>query len=69
MDIRIRGVGSVSLEELEARFTAYLNGGAPEPVLEGTPEEQRTILGRIAARGDSQMKTLVDNYLKREGEG
>ena len=40
MDIRIRGVGSVSLEELEARFTAYLNGGAPEPVLEGAPEER-----------------------------
>ena len=65
MEIRIAGVGVITVEELEARFTAYLNAGAPEPILEGTPEEQKEILEHIASRGDSQMKSLVDNYLKR----
>jgi hypothetical protein len=65
MEVRISGVGNVTLEELEARFLAYMNAGAPEPVLEGTPEERKAILRRIASRGDSQMRALVDNYLKR----
>lgn len=69
MDFRVSGVGKVSLEELEARFSAYMNAGAPEPVLEGTPEEQKAILKLIASRGDSQMRALVDNYLKREAPG
>jgi hypothetical protein len=64
MEVRISGVGNVTLEELEARFLAYMNAGAPEPVLEGTPEERKAILRRIASRGDSQMRALVDNYLK-----
>jgi hypothetical protein len=69
MDIRVSGVGKVTLEELEARFLAYMNASAPEPVLEGTPEEQKTILEHIALRGDSQMRALVNNYLKREALG
>jgi hypothetical protein len=69
MDFRVSGVGKVSLEELEARFSAYMNAGAPEPVLEGTPEEQKAILKHVAVRGDSQMRALVDNYLKREAPG
>jgi hypothetical protein len=64
MEVRISGVGNVTLEELEARFLAYMNAGAPEPVLEGTPEERKAILRRIASRGDSQMRALVDIYLK-----
>jgi hypothetical protein len=66
MEIRVSGVGEVTLEELEARLTAYMNASAPEPVLEGTPEEQKAILKHVAVRGDSQMRALVDNYLKRE---
>jgi hypothetical protein len=65
MEFRVSGVGKVTLEELEARFLAYLNAGAPEPVLEGTTDERRAILEHIASRGDSQMRALVDNYLKR----
>ena len=64
MEFRIRGVGNVTLEELEARFLAYMNAGAPEPVLEGTAEEQNAILELVARRGDSQMRALVDFYLK-----
>lgn len=64
MEFRLSGVGKVTLEELEARFSAYMNAGAPEPVLEGTPEERKAILRRIASRGDSQMRALMDNYLK-----
>jgi hypothetical protein len=64
MELRIRGVGNVTLEELEARFLAYMNAGAPEPVLEGTAEEQKAILELIARRGDSQMRALVDLYFK-----
>jgi len=63
MKIRVAGVGTVTVEELEARLTAYLNGGAPKPVLEGTPAEQKEILEHIAARGDTQMKAFVNNYL------
>lgn len=55
----------MKLEELEARFLAYMNAGAPEPVLEGTAEEKKAILELIASRGDSQMKVLMDDYLKR----
>jgi hypothetical protein len=36
-----------------------MNAGAPKPVLEGTPEERKTILEKVANRGDSQMKALV----------
>jgi hypothetical protein len=63
MDVRVVGVGKVSIEELEARFSAYMNAGAPEPVIEGTPEEKAAILKHVASRGDSQMRTLVDSYL------
>jgi hypothetical protein len=66
MEFRIAGRGKVTLEELEARFLAYLNAGAPEPVLEGTPEERKAILELIARRGDSQMRALVDSYLKHQ---
>jgi len=69
MEFRVAGVGKVSLEELEARFSAYMNAGAPEPVLEGPPEEKKAILELIASRGDSQMRALIDNYLKREASG
>jgi hypothetical protein len=64
MEFRLSGVGKVTLEELEARFSAYMNAGAPEPVLKGTPEERKAILRHIAGRGDSQMRALMDNYLK-----
>jgi len=65
MECRVSGVGKITLEELEARLLAYMNAGAPEPVLEGTLEERKAILEHIASRGDSQMRALVDNYLKR----
>jgi hypothetical protein len=52
------------LEELEARLLAYLNAGAPKPVLEGTREEQAAILRHVASRGDAQMRALVDSYLR-----
>lgn len=61
--IRLVGVGEVTLQELEAMLLAYMNAGAPKPVLEGTPEEQVEILRHIASRGDSQMRALVDSYL------
>jgi hypothetical protein len=64
MNIRVAGVGVITLEELEARLSAYMNAGAPEPVLEATPSEQSDILEQIGARGDSQMKALVATYLK-----
>ena len=63
MEIRLVGVGLVSIEELEARLAAYVNAGAPKPVLDGSPQEQREILEVVAARGDSQMKALVANYV------
>jgi hypothetical protein len=65
VEIRIVGRGQVSLEELEARLSAYMNAGAPKPVLEGTPAENRAILIEVARRGDSQMRALVDLYLKQ----
>jgi hypothetical protein len=61
--IRLLGVGAVTLEELEAMLLAYLNAGAPKPVLDGTPEEKAAILRHIASRGDAQMRALVDSYL------
>ena len=63
MAIRVAGVGDVSLEELEARFFAFMNAGAPEPVLEGTPEDVKSILALVAQRGDAQMRSLMANYL------
>jgi hypothetical protein len=63
MEIRLAGVGEVTIEELEARLSAYMNAGAPKPVLEGTREEQKAILECVRRRGDSQMQALVDIYL------
>ena len=62
--IRLVGVGEVTLEELEARFLAYMNAGAPEPVLDATPEEREAILRIVASRGDAQMRAMVDRYLR-----
>ena len=62
--IRLVGVGEVTLEEFEAMLLAYMNAGAPKPVLEGTPEEQTEILSHVASRGDSQMRALIDSYLR-----
>ena len=62
--IRLAGIGEVTLEELEAMLLAYMNAGAPKPVLEGTPEERRAILEKVASRGDNQMRALVDSYLR-----
>lgn len=62
-NIRVRNVGDVSLEELEAMLSAYQNAGAPKPVLEGTPAERAAVLNRVAERGDSQMRALVDSLL------
>ena len=62
--IRVVGVGDVTLEELEAMFLAYMNAGAPKPVLEGTLEEQAAILRHISTRGDAQMRALVESYLR-----
>jgi hypothetical protein len=66
VEIRVSGRGAVSLEELEARFSAYLNAGAPEPVLEGSPEEKKAIFQEVAGRGDSQMRSLMDHYIAKE---
>ena len=62
--IRLIGVGEVTLEELEAMLLAYMNAGAPKPVLEGSAADQTEILRHVASRGDSQMRALVDSYLK-----
>jgi len=69
MEFRIAGVGKVSLEELEARFLAYINAGAPEPRIEATPEEKKAILEMIASRGDSQMRSVMQDYLRRLAPG
>ena len=55
----------MTIEGLEARLSAYLNAGAPEPVIEGSPEDRRAILEWVARRGDSQMRSLVGNYLNK----
>jgi hypothetical protein len=62
--IRVIGVGEVTLEELEARLSAYVNAGAPKPILEGTREEKAEVLRRVATRGDAQMRALVESLLK-----
>ena len=64
MEIRLSGIGKVTLEELEARLCAYMNAGAPEPILEGTADERKAVLERVASRGDSQMRSLMAHYLK-----
>jgi len=65
MTIRVVGIGEVTLPELEAMFAAYLNAGAPRPALEGTPEEQKTILTTVASRGDLQLRSFIDHYIQR----
>lgn len=62
--IRLIGVGEVTLEELEARLSAYVNAGAPKPILEGTREEKAEVLQRVATRGDAQMRAVVESLLK-----
>ena len=69
MEFWLAEFGKVTLEELEARYLAYMNAGAPEPMLQGTVEEKKRIWELIANRGDSQMRTLVESYLKREAPG
>jgi hypothetical protein len=69
MEIHLAGIGKVTLRELEARFSAYMNAGAPEPLLEGRPEERKAVLECIANRGDSQMRALMGSYLKRLAPG
>lgn len=64
-EIRVVGVGAVTMAELEARLSAYMNAGAPKPEIEGTHEEKRAILECIRDRGDTQMKALVDLLLDR----
>ena len=63
------GWGEVSIEQLEAMFLAYMNAGAPKPVLKGTPQEQRAALQEIRTRGDSQMRALMSSYLDRDVTG
>ncbi len=57
------------MEQLEARLSAYMNAGAPKPVLEGAPEEQAAVLREVAARGDTQMKALVALLLEQSPGG
>lgn len=66
MEFWLAEIGKVTLEELEARYSAYLNAGAPKPVLQGTADEKKRIWELIASRGDSQMRSLIQSYLKRE---
>jgi len=61
--IRLVGIGEVTLEELEAMMSAWVNAGAPKPVLEGTREEKSAILRTIAERGDSQMRRVIETCL------
>jgi hypothetical protein len=61
--IRLVDVGEVTLQEFEAMLLAYMNAGAPKPVLEGSADEKTKILRHVASRGDSQMRALVDSYL------
>jgi hypothetical protein len=60
--IRVAGIGEVTLRELEAMLSAYMNAGAPRPILQGTPEEVAATLREVGARGDSQMQALVESY-------
>jgi hypothetical protein len=64
--IRLVGVGNVSLEELEAMLFAYMNAGAPKPVLDASRAEKAEILRRLASRGDAQMRALVDTMLRED---
>ena len=61
--IKLIGVGKVTLEEFEAMLLAYMNAGAPKPVLDATVDEKATILRQVASRGDSQMRALVESML------
>jgi hypothetical protein len=61
--IRVAGVGEVTLEELEAMLLAYVNAGAPKPLLEGTPQEKEAILRLVASRGDAQIRAVIDSML------
>ena len=63
--IRLHDVGTVTLEEFEARLAAYVNAGAPKPLLAGSSEEKEEIWNSVASRGDAQMRALVDS-LRRE---
>jgi len=65
--IRVAGIGEVSLEEFEAMISAWINAGAPKPVLEGSREEQAAILRHGASRGDAQMQSVVQIYLRQIG--
>ena len=63
--IRVAGIGEVSLEEFEAMMSAWINAGAPKPVLEGSRDEQAAILRRVGSRGDAQMRAVVEIYLRQ----
>jgi hypothetical protein len=65
--IRVVDVGEVSLLELEAMLSAWINAGAPKPVLEGSRDEQAAILSQVASRGDAQMRSVVEIYLRQIG--
>jgi hypothetical protein len=43
MEVRVSGIGKITLKELEARFLAYMNAGATEPVPEGTRQERNNL--------------------------
>jgi hypothetical protein len=62
--IRVAGVGAVTLEEFEAMLSAWVNAGAPRPSLDGTLEERVEVLRLVAARGDAQIRAVVDNLLR-----
>ncbi len=68
MPIRVPGWGEVSIEQLEAMFLAYMNAGAPKPILEGTREEKRAVLEQIKTRGDSQMRSLMSSFLEDDSK-
>jgi len=65
--IKVAGIGHVSLEEFEAMMSAWINAGAPKPVLEGSRDEQASILRSVGSRGDSQMRSVVEIYLRQIG--
>jgi hypothetical protein len=61
--IMVVGIGEVSLEEFEAMLAGWINAGAPQPLLEGTREEQAAVLRRVAVRADAQMRAIVESML------
>jgi len=65
--IKVAGIGDVSLEEFEAMMSAWINAGAPKPVLEGSRDEQAGILRRVGSRGDAQMRSIIEIYLRQIG--